>query len=103
MSKLASFVQISKPEVPQASRMQNACRMGGMAALQIRDMPPDAVETLKRRARVRHMSLSSYLRELLLREAGRKSMDEVLAEAPGMQGPPLTNEEIRALIEEGRR
>jgi plasmid stability protein len=73
-----------------------------MSALQIRDMPQDAVETLRRRARARGMSLSAYRRELLLREAGRKTMEEVLAGPRLVQGPPLSNEEIRALIEDGR-
>jgi plasmid stability protein len=74
-----------------------------MAALQIRDMPDDAMETLKSRAQSRHMSLSSYVRELLLREVGRRTMEEVLAGPRRVQGPPLTNDEIRELIEDGRR
>lgn len=66
-------------------------------------MPEEPLETLRRRARERHMSLSAYVREILVREAQRRTMADVLSGPPLAGGADLSNEEIRALIEEGRR
>ena len=50
-------------------------------AVQIRDMPDDAVTVLKARAAAAGMSMSEYLRGELIRLAGRPTVDEVLARA----------------------
>lgn len=41
-----------------------------MTAIQIRDVPPEARDALAERARQRSQSLSLYLRDVILREAG---------------------------------
>jgi hypothetical protein len=41
-----------------------------MPAIQIRDVPPEARDALAERARQKNQSLSMYLRDVILREAG---------------------------------
>lgn len=71
--------------------------------LQIRDMPDDAIEVLRRRAAQRRLSLAAYAREILLREAGRATMHETLSGPRLVTGPPLSASYIRRLIRDGRR
>ena len=53
-----------------------------MAGLvQIRDVPDDARQALKARAAARGVSLNEYLRALLVEEASRPTVAEVLARA----------------------
>lgn len=75
----------------------------GATPLQIRNMPDQALDTLRRRARQRRMSLTAYAREILLREASRRTMEDVLSAPRQLSGRPLSNREIRKLIAEGRR
>lgn len=51
-----------------------------MATIQIRDVPEDAYETIRRRARADGKSLQSYMRERVVEFAARPSKAE-LAEA----------------------
>lgn len=50
-----------------------------MSALQVRDLPAEVHRTLKARAAASGRSLSEYARDILAREAGRPTIDELLA------------------------
>lgn len=85
--------------------MQSACmlKMAMPKAVQIRDVPDDAVTVLRARAAVAGMSMSEYLRGELIRLASRPTVDEVLARARrriDVDGP--TTEMIVDVIREHR-
>ncbi len=49
-----------------------------MATIQIREIPEDAYEVLRRRARGRGQSIQAYMREQVLAMADRPSKEEAL-------------------------
>ena len=49
--------------------------------MQIRDVPEDVHRTLKARAAARGVSLNGYLVDLVIRDAARSPVEEVLARA----------------------
>jgi antitoxin FitA len=49
-----------------------------MTDVLIRDVPPEAVEVLRQRARDENKSMQAYLREMLLKRAEKPSMKELL-------------------------
>jgi plasmid stability protein len=49
-----------------------------MATIQIREIPEDAYEVLRRRARGRGQSIQAYMREQVLAMAARPSKEEAL-------------------------
>jgi plasmid stability protein len=49
-----------------------------MATIQIREIPEDSYEVLRRRARGRGQSIQAYMREQVLAMAGRPSKEEAL-------------------------
>ena len=71
--------------------------------VQVRDIPEHVVATLKRRAEQRGQSLTAYLRDLLTEEAGRPSIDQVIANIASRTPIDYSSDELRLLIEEGRR
>lgn len=50
-----------------------------MATIQIRDIPEDAYETIRRRARAEGKSIQSYMRDQVIDFAGRRTKAEALA------------------------
>jgi plasmid stability protein len=71
--------------------------------VQVRDIPEDVVATLKTRAEHRGQSLAAYLRDLLTDEAARPSIDEVMATIATRTPVEYTSDDLRSLIEDGRR
>jgi plasmid stability protein len=71
--------------------------------VQVRDIPDDVVATLKRRAEQRGQSLTAYLRDLLTQEASQPSIDEVMATIASRTPIDYSSDQLRALIEDGRR
>ncbi len=65
-------------------------------------MPDDVLEALRERATKRHLSLAAYAREVLVREAGRATMEETLAEPRVIAGRRLAARELKRLIRAGR-
>jgi plasmid stability protein len=57
-----------------------------MTSVQIKDVPEETHRVLRRRAAEAHQSLQEYLRSWLIEEAGRPTLDEVLARAGGHEG-----------------
>ncbi|HZY76688.1 MAG TPA: hypothetical protein VFE40_10240 [Jatrophihabitantaceae bacterium] len=51
-----------------------------MATIQIRDIPEDAYEVIRRRARTSGRSIQSYMRDVVIDFAGHATSDEVLAD-----------------------
>jgi antitoxin FitA len=50
-----------------------------MATMQIRDIPEDVYETLRKRARAAGQSIQSYMREQMIDLASRRTKEEVFA------------------------
>ena len=71
--------------------------------VQVRDVPEDVVATLKARAERRGQSLAAYLRDLLADEAARPSIDQVMANIATRTPVSYSVDDIRSLIEDGRR
>jgi plasmid stability protein len=57
-----------------------------MPSVQIKDVPDETHAVLRRRAALAHQSLQEYLRERLIAEASRPTLDEVLDRASGRAG-----------------
>ncbi|HEU5473898.1 MAG TPA: hypothetical protein VFV67_24900 [Actinophytocola sp.] len=78
-----------------------------MPTIQIRNVPPEAYDALRRRAKAEGKSLQSYMHEQVTRLAQMISKKEMLTEyrAKLLQNPPrnVTLESIVADIHEGRR
>jgi len=71
--------------------------------VQVRGIPEDVVATLKARAETRGQSLAGYLRDLLTDEAARPSIDEVMANIAARTPIDYAVDDVRSLIEDGRR
>ena len=69
--------------------------------LQIRAVPNDVVETLKRRAAAENLSLSAYVLRILETEARMPTLEEVLLD-PARPRADITTEEIVEMIREDR-
>lgn len=50
-----------------------------MATIQIRDVPEDAYETIRKRARSAGKSIQSYMRDEVVRMASRRTKEEAMA------------------------
>jgi antitoxin FitA len=50
-----------------------------MATMQIRDIPEDVYETLRKRARAAGQSIQSYMREQMIDLASRRTKEEVFS------------------------
>ncbi len=78
-----------------------------MATIQIRDIPEDAYETIRRRAKVEGKSLQSYMRDQVVEHARRRTKAEVMAELEEAlardPGPGVTAEDVLADLDEARR
>jgi hypothetical protein len=70
-------------------------------AIQIRRVPPDLHERLRRKAEEAHVSLSAYVLRLLEREAGRPSTEEWLASLADRE--PVQDVDLTGLLDEVRR
>jgi plasmid stability protein len=78
-----------------------------MATIQIREIPEDAYEVIRKRARAHGRSIQSYMRDWVVDFASRPTTDEALAalqEALGnSDAPGATRESILADLAADRR
>jgi len=78
-----------------------------MATIQIREIPEDAYEVIRKRARAAGRSIQSYLRDWLIDFAGNPTPEEVLmamaAARAASQTPGPTHESILADLAADRR
>lgn len=65
---------------------------GAMTSVQVKDVPAETHAVLRRRAALAHQSLQEYLLTLLIEEAGRPTLDEVLDRASGRAGGSVSLE-----------
>ena len=68
------------------SRRQFGASIGSVPSVQIKNVPPDVHQVLRRRAAAAGQSLQEYLLERLSEEARQPSLDEVLDRAGGRAG-----------------
>ncbi len=78
-----------------------------MATIQIRDIPEDAYETIRRRAKAAGQSIQAYMRDQIVQLAGKRTKAEVMTELEAAlqadPGPGVTVEDVLADLEMGRR
>lgn len=78
-----------------------------MATIQIRDIPDDAYETIRRRAQQAGQSIQNYMRDQVIELSSRRTKSEVLAaiEASLSANPPAeaTGEQIAEMVRSERR
>lgn len=90
--------------VPKMS-MQRACIViicrSMSKPLQIRNVPDDVLDALRRKAQEAGLSLTAYARRVLEREAKRPALAEVL-NRPGGLAPGVTAKQLAELIREDR-
>jgi plasmid stability protein len=73
-----------------------------MTALTIRDVPDDAVRTMKIRAAQAGQSLQAYLRGLIEKEAAKPTVAEAVEQARREATANISTADILAAIDEGR-
>jgi plasmid stability protein len=78
-----------------------------MATIQIREIPEDAYEVIRKRARASGRSIQSYMRDWVVDFARRSTTEEVLAELDAARAastaPGATTESILADLTADRR
>ncbi|GAA1104433.1 FitA-like ribbon-helix-helix domain-containing protein [Nocardiopsis composta] len=77
--------------------------MAETTVVQVRDVPAEAVETLKARAARKGQSLTAYLRELIVEEASLPELDEVMARLAEDEPINYTAEDLREFRADGHR
>ena len=77
-----------------------------MATIQIRDVPDDVYETIRRRAKTAGQSIQAYMRQRVIEDARRRSKEEALAAIRAAmaaeQSPGTTVESILEVLDEAR-
>lgn len=73
-----------------------------MPSIQIKDVPDDTHAVLKRRAAAARQSLQEYLLALLVQEASRPTLDEVLDRAGARAGGSVSFEAAVAALRDDR-
>lgn len=71
--------------------------------MQILDVPDDVLASLKRLASTRGQSLQSYLRDLLVAEAGVAKNSMLFAAAADLKGLPEIEDDAAEIIQQGRK
>lgn len=78
-----------------------------MATIQIREIPEDVYETIRRRARAAGQSIQSYMRDQVVDLAGRRTKAEAMAAVEGTlagtESPGSTLEDIVGDLDHDRR
>jgi hypothetical protein len=75
---------------------------GAVPTIQVKNVPPDVHDTLRHRAIDAHQSLQEYVLALLVREARKPTLHEVLARAASRSGGRASLQEVTAIIREDR-
>lgn len=73
-----------------------------MPSVQIKDVPPETHAVLRLRAAAAHQSLQEYLRQRLIEEAARPTVQEVLERAGGRAGGSASFSDALAALREDR-
>lgn len=91
--------------VPPSAALQRYSR--AMATIQIREVPEDAYEVIRRRARAAGQSIQAYLRDQLVEFAGRRTKDEawsaVESSLAAADSPGSSMDQILADLADDRR
>jgi antitoxin FitA len=78
-----------------------------VATIQIRDIPEDAYEVIRKRARAAGRSIQSYMRDLVVEIAERRTTEEILAAMAAVRDaadtPGATPESILHDLDADRR
>lgn len=78
-----------------------------MATIQVREIPEDAYEVIRKRARASGRSMQSYMRDVVVDLASRPTVEEILARMETARAdsetPGATHESILADLREDRR
>lgn len=69
-----------------------------MPSIQVKHVPDDVHETMRRRARESRQSLQEYMLERLCREARTPTVDELMAQVAHHSGGNFSLEDAAALV-----
>lgn len=70
-----------------------------MATIQIREIPEDAYETIRQRARAAGQSIQNYMRDQVLDLAGRRTKDEAWAQVDSaLEGEESTGATMEQIV-----
>jgi hypothetical protein len=72
-----------------------------VSAIQVRRVPTDLHERLRRKAEAAHVSLNAYVLQVLEREAGQPSTEEWLASLADRE--PVPDVDATALLDQARQ
>jgi antitoxin FitA len=73
-----------------------------MPSVQIKDVPPETHAVLRKRAAAANQSLQEYLRERLIEETSRPTLEEILDRAGGRAGGSVSFADAAAAVREDR-
>jgi len=73
-----------------------------MPSVQVKNVPDDTHAVLRQRAAVAHQSLQEYLRTLLIREASKPTVADVMERAGGRAGGSMPLAEAAATLRDER-
>ncbi|MFG2030530.1 antitoxin [Streptomyces sp. NPDC048825] len=71
-------------------------------AFTVRDVPDDIARTIKIRAAEAGQSIQGYLLGLIMREASKPSLAEMVARAERYASDQVTHDDVLAALDEGR-
>ena len=75
---------------------------GAMPTIQVKDVPDETHQILRRRAAEAHQSLQEYLRSKLIAEASSPTLDEVLDRIGHRSGGQAPIELTTEIVRDGR-
>lgn len=73
-----------------------------MPSVQVKNVPDDTHAVLRQRAAAAHQSLQEYLRSLLIREASKPTVADVMERAGGRAGGSMPLAEAAATLRDER-
>jgi antitoxin FitA len=73
-----------------------------MPSIQIKDVPADTHDILRRRAAAAHQSLQEYLRSRLIEEASTATIEEIMERAGGRAGGSISFTTAAEMVREDR-
>lgn len=73
-----------------------------MPSVRVKNVPDDTHAVLRQRAAVAHQSLQEYLRTLLIREASKPTVADVMERAGGRAGGSMPLAEAAATLRDER-
>jgi hypothetical protein len=83
--------------------MPEACYLHAVSAIQVKNVPPELHDELRRRAAVEGKTVGDVILEAIRRDLRKSEMSEWLARVAELRpDPPVTRDQVHAAWEEAR-